>query len=66
MRRGLWNMDHASFFSEATFIEIGVYLYNKIYNGVYDICEGTAARYGSVTEAAYTGKPYEILAKTED
>ena len=26
MHRGLWNMDHASFFSEATLIEIGVYL----------------------------------------
>ena len=25
MHRGLWNMDHASFFSEATLIEIGVY-----------------------------------------
>ena len=25
MPRGLWNMDHASFFSEATLIEIGVY-----------------------------------------
>ena len=25
MYRGLWNMDHASFFTEATFIEIGVY-----------------------------------------
>ena len=25
MHRGLWNVDHASFFSEATLIEIGVY-----------------------------------------
>ena len=25
MHRGLWNLDHASFFSEATLIEIGVY-----------------------------------------
>ena len=25
MHRGLWNMDHASLFSEATLIEIGVY-----------------------------------------
>ena len=25
MHRGLWNMDHVSFFSEATLIEIGVY-----------------------------------------
>ena len=25
MHRGIWNMDHASFFSEATLIEIGVY-----------------------------------------
>ena len=25
MHHGLWNMDHASFFSEATLIEIGVY-----------------------------------------
>ena len=25
MHRALWNMDHASFFSEATLIEIGVY-----------------------------------------
>ena len=25
MHRGLWNMDHASFFSEATLIEIDVY-----------------------------------------
>ena len=24
MHRGLWNMDHASFFSEATLIQIGV------------------------------------------
>ena len=26
MHRGLWNMDHASIFSEATLIDIGVYL----------------------------------------
>ena len=26
MHRGLWNTDHASFFSEATLIEIGVIL----------------------------------------
>ena len=26
MHRGLWNKDHASFFSEATLIEIGVYI----------------------------------------
>ena len=25
MHRGLWNMDHASFFTEATLTEIGVY-----------------------------------------
>ena len=25
MHRRLWNMDHASFFSEATLIQIGVY-----------------------------------------
>ena len=25
MQRGLWNTDNASFFSEATLIEIGVY-----------------------------------------
>ena len=24
MHRGLWNMDHASFFSEATLIDVGV------------------------------------------
>ena len=27
MHRRLWNTDHASFFSEATLIEIGVYIY---------------------------------------
>ena len=26
MHRGLWNMDHASFLTEATFIEIGVWV----------------------------------------
>ena len=30
MHRRLWNMDRASFFSEATLIEIGVY--NKLVN----------------------------------
>ena len=29
MHRGLWNMDHASFLSEATLIEIGVYSKEK-------------------------------------
>ena len=30
MHRGLWNMDHVSFFSEATLIEIGVYWNSEI------------------------------------
>ena len=30
MHRGLWNMDHASFFSEATLIEIGLHVYTGI------------------------------------
>ena len=37
MQRGLWNMDHASFFTEATFIDIGVYMWCFI--DVWYTCE---------------------------
>ena len=30
-RLELWNMDHASFFSEAILIEIGVYIRDKVH-----------------------------------
>ena len=41
MHRGLWNTDHASFFSEATLIEIGVYFGRRFVYTVSNIVGNT-------------------------
>ena len=63
MHRRLWNMDHASFFSEATLIEIGVYtvLWGIDLFTVYDAILAGGQNTAKITVNVWDFGPLELL-----